>query len=213
MIKEEVDSKRRSAHRKTATSSQRPSLSTKARFRGQLVAQTSIGRLETESPSARKVPANEAVQRNSSANVAVPDSACHAGGRGFESRRSRKSPCKSGCCVVNRDAGVELTTQTVVQDRLKGRKRPAKAVRGRWFQAAFGRVERDREARATTQNGQRSRRSQTCFSRVSSRVSASRACLQERRDANSPVSRVSWGITQPPPPAPQEAPNPANPKA
>jgi hypothetical protein len=75
MIKEEVDSKRRSAHRKTATSSQRPSLSTKARFRGPLVAQTSIGRLETESPSARKVPANEAVQRNSSANVAVPDSA------------------------------------------------------------------------------------------------------------------------------------------
>src|SRR4029453_489345 len=62
--------------------------------------------------------------------------------------------------------------------------------------AAFGCVERDREARATTQNGQRSRRSQTCFSRVS----ASRACLQERRDANSPVSRVSWGITQPPPP-------------
>src|SRR5262245_30030377 len=114
MIKEEVGSKRRSANRKTATSSQRPSLSTKASFRGPLVAQTSIGRLaqpcEAESPSGRKVPANEAVQRNSSANVAAPDSACHAGGRGFESRRSRKRSYKSAYCVVTPDAKIERTT-------------------------------------------------------------------------------------------------------
>jgi hypothetical protein len=37
----------------------------------------------------RKVPANKAVWRRSSPRVVVPDSACHAGGRAFESRRSR----------------------------------------------------------------------------------------------------------------------------
>jgi hypothetical protein len=37
-----------------------------------------------------KVPANDAVQRRSSPRVGMPASACHAGGRGFESRRSRK---------------------------------------------------------------------------------------------------------------------------
>jgi len=44
-----------------------------------------------------KVPANDRVQRSSSPDVAVPDSACHAGGRGFESRRSRpRSPRSRG---------------------------------------------------------------------------------------------------------------------
>jgi hypothetical protein len=47
------------------------------------------------------------------------------------------------------------------------RKRPAKAVRGRWFQAAFGRVRRDREARAL----RRMARGQD------GRKHASRACL------------------------------------
>ena len=37
----------------------------------------------------REVPANHIVRRSSSPSVAVPDSACHAGGRGFESCRSR----------------------------------------------------------------------------------------------------------------------------
>jgi hypothetical protein len=65
--------------------------------RGPLVAQTSTGRTAQPcvvgSPSGRKVPASKAVQRRSSPSVAVPDSACHAGGRGFESRRSRCSVC------------------------------------------------------------------------------------------------------------------------
>jgi hypothetical protein len=77
----------------------RGALSTKARFRGPLVAQTSIERLAQPCGAGltprSKGPANEAVQRSSSPSVVVPDSACHAGGRGFESRRSRKSPCKS----------------------------------------------------------------------------------------------------------------------
>jgi len=68
-------------------------LSTKARFRGPLVAQTPIGRLAqpcgTGLTDESKSPANVPVQRSSSPSVVVPDSACHAGGRGFESRRSR----------------------------------------------------------------------------------------------------------------------------
>jgi hypothetical protein len=74
-------------------------LSTKARFRGPLVAQTSTGRLAQPCDAGltgeSKSPANEAVQRSSSPSVVVPDSACHAGGRGFESRRSRKVPANS----------------------------------------------------------------------------------------------------------------------
>jgi hypothetical protein len=69
------------------------SLSIETSFRGPLVAQTSIGRLaqpcRAEATSEGKVPGNDPVQRRSSPVVAMPDSACHAGGRGFESRRSR----------------------------------------------------------------------------------------------------------------------------
>jgi hypothetical protein len=45
--------------------------------------------MRTEATPERKVPANEAVQGRSLSAVVPPDSACHAGGRGFECRRSR----------------------------------------------------------------------------------------------------------------------------
>jgi hypothetical protein len=79
-------------------------LSMETRSRGPLVAQTSIGRQAQPcgAPVRRwlKVPANEAVRWSSSSGVVVPDSACHAGGRGFESRRSRKNTCKSAPSVA-----------------------------------------------------------------------------------------------------------------
>src|SRR5947208_6049531 len=79
------------------------SLSMKTRFRGPLVAQTSLGRLAqpcgAEDTSERKVPANEPVQRRSRPGVVVPESACHAGGRGFESRRSRLRSCPANQAI------------------------------------------------------------------------------------------------------------------
>jgi hypothetical protein len=59
------------------------------------MAQTSIGGLAQPcgagaGPSP-KVPANAAVSRTSLLSVALSDSACHAGRRGFESRRSRRN--------------------------------------------------------------------------------------------------------------------------
>src|ERR687888_2494129 len=72
------------------------SLSIKTGSRGPLVAQTSMRRLAQPRREGvtvgGKVPANTTVLRSSSSAVVVPDSACHAGGRGFESRRSRKRP-------------------------------------------------------------------------------------------------------------------------
>jgi hypothetical protein len=53
-----------------------------------------------------KRPAKDVVQRSTSPSVVVPDSACHAGGRGFESRRSRLSKClqiSRTRCLVRRE--------------------------------------------------------------------------------------------------------------
>ena len=91
-------------------------LSVKTSFRGPLVAQTSIRGLAqpcgAERAQQAKEPANEAVLRRSSPSVAVPDAACHAGGRGFESRRSRlantacaldlPAPCPEPSCCPGR---------------------------------------------------------------------------------------------------------------
>ena len=51
----------------------------------------------------RKAPANEPAQRSPLPGVVGPASACHAGGRGFESRRSRLSKClqiSTSCCLI-----------------------------------------------------------------------------------------------------------------
>ena len=82
----------------------RAPLSRKTRSRGPLVAQTSVRRLAqpcgADLPREPQTPANEAMLRSSSSGVVVPDSACHAGGRGFESRRyRRKRPAnRLFCC-------------------------------------------------------------------------------------------------------------------
>jgi hypothetical protein len=49
---------------------------------------------------------------------------CHAGGRGFESRRSRKNPCKSAYCVVGLDARSAPTTHTLLEVTAKQAKTP-----------------------------------------------------------------------------------------
>jgi hypothetical protein len=92
-----------------------------------------------------------ALAGNSGSQPAVPVApvpVCHAGGRGFESRRSRESSCKSAYCVVRPDAKVRPTTQTRVRvgpNRPKtGRKRIGEPRR----QAVCGRVEADREGGA-----------------------------------------------------------------
>jgi hypothetical protein len=85
------------------------SWSEKARGRGPLVAQTSVGRSAQPcggwATSESKIPANEAVQQGSLSRVVGPDSACHAGGRGFESRRSRSKYLQIGvfCCRTGRN--------------------------------------------------------------------------------------------------------------
>ena len=79
-------------------------LSMKTRSRGLHVARNvdrTIGPTMRTEGRKCKTPVNEPVQRRSSPAVAVPDSACHAGGRGFESRRSRLylqgSRVRGGC--------------------------------------------------------------------------------------------------------------------
>jgi hypothetical protein len=64
---------------------------------GQTIGSTMREQIEPRGP---KRPANEYVHRRSSPRVVVPDSACHAGGRGFESRRSRSLKCLQICIYV-----------------------------------------------------------------------------------------------------------------
>ena len=98
--------------------------------------------------------ANVANAGRSSPIVVTVNVTCHAGGRGFESRRSRKKTCKSACCVVGSGGTLQPTTQTLVRD---GPKR-AKTTRKRDCSSRFSTC-RDRPGRrrAATQNGRRSR--------------------------------------------------------
>ena len=103
------------------------------------LAQPCGARLDSESKSA----ANEAVQRSLWSSVVVPDSACHAGGRGFESRHSRKVPANKH---------IVLSVQTPNRRRLPrpsseaGRKRSKAArngSRGHHFKAVRAEIRPD----------------------------------------------------------------------
>ena len=76
-------------------------------FRGPLVAQTSIERLAQPCGRGRdvraRVPANEHVQRRSSPYAVAPDSACHAGGRGFDQASVRMSCQRARILRVSAD--------------------------------------------------------------------------------------------------------------
>ena len=71
---------------------------------------------------------------NSGRKPAVPVvllPACHAGGRGFESGRSRKNPCKSAACVDRADTRSTPTTQLSIEARPKRPKKERKPSQAR----------------------------------------------------------------------------------
>jgi len=73
--------------------------------RGPNACMTIDGTMRNRGDFSPKSPANDVVRSGSSTTYAVPDSACHAGGRGFESRRSRFSKCLqigTSCCLFGR---------------------------------------------------------------------------------------------------------------
>ena len=130
------------------------------------LAQTSIRRLAQPCEAAvrgwLKVPANEPVRSSSSPRVIVFDSACHAGGRGFESRRSRTNPCKPACHVVRMDARSAPTTHNFLDATTKRPKTARYAVARRRFKPIQGRVPSYREGgvrlhRMTGGHGKRER--------------------------------------------------------
>jgi hypothetical protein len=102
----------RSSKRATRVAHSRP----KRRFED---LRSHAGRGEARPEEALQMRQIGAVRRR---GVATPESACHAGGRGFESRRSRKSPCKFACCVVCLGALSEPTTHTFPRDESKATK-------------------------------------------------------------------------------------------
>ena len=73
-------------------------------FCGPLVAQTVVTRLAqpcgADAVSSRKYLQMRLLSRARRRGVVAPDSACHAAGRGFESRRSRLWTCLQMACFV-----------------------------------------------------------------------------------------------------------------
>ncbi len=90
--------------------------------RGPNVSQTIGSTMRSGANRRTKGPANEQVRRRSSSGVAMPDSACHAGGRGFESRRSRLSKClqtRGLCCLFRCDSASFVARSWPKVHRLK----------------------------------------------------------------------------------------------
>jgi hypothetical protein len=77
-------------------------------------------------------------------HLAILELACHAGGRGFESRRSRKNPCKSAYCVVCAEIGPDYTDFFAARPETV-EKRPEIAAGWR-FQPDLGRVQFDQRS-------------------------------------------------------------------
>jgi hypothetical protein len=102
-------------------------------------------------PVAAGQPAEEmpALASNSGSEPAVAVElvpVCHAGGRGFESRRSRKNTCKNGIlrCQAGRENRADYTNgRSVRAETAENRPKPFRESRR---QAVLGRVEADREA-------------------------------------------------------------------
>src|SRR5918999_679901 len=158
--KEEVESTKRHAPPRISLVP-RVSLSMKTRFRGPLVAQTSIGRTAqpcgVEGTQRPKVPAKEAVRRRSSSGVVVPDSACHAGGRGSSPAAPVKVPANWHVVLTDRTRNRPDYTNAR-SSGVETPKKGAKPVQWSRFQAVFGRVDTNREGDVpTTQNDRRSR--------------------------------------------------------